>query len=276
MIYLNKLNHYLVVLSLLSGLSFNSFAGNKIPLSLVIDDLGYSLNYGKSALELTGEHTYAIIPDTTYAKRLAELANKNNKEVIMHLPMQSTLNVASSEKSTLNESMTENSLIEKTEKLLLQMPYISGLNNHMGSQLTQLEYIMRPVMETIYKHNPNLYFLDSRTSPKSTAFIAAKRAGLKALKRNVFLDHDSAETSIRYQFNLWIERAKQHKSAIAIGHPTKTTLKVITPLLKEHASRFNFIPLSQYKVPKPQNENKLWPTYLSQWHKAAKTSKPLQ
>ena len=44
-------------------------------LSLVIDDLGYSLSKGRAAIELEGDHTYAIIPDATYSKRLANLAN---------------------------------------------------------------------------------------------------------------------------------------------------------------------------------------------------------
>ena len=71
-------------------------------LSLVIDDLGYSLENGRAAIDLAGDHTYAILPGAVYSKKLARLAHERNKEVILHLPMQSISSDAAHEPNALN------------------------------------------------------------------------------------------------------------------------------------------------------------------------------
>ncbi len=245
---------------------------DKPKLALVIDDLGYSLNYGKKAFELPGDHTFAIIPNSIYAKKLATLGQLQNKELIMHLPMQSTSHTVRHESSTLDSTMSETQLINITQQFLDKMPHIVGINNHMGSHLTQYAYFMRPVMETIFKHNPKLYFLDSRTSAQSKAYIVARRSGLKASKRSVFLDHSDAPADIRYQFKAWLKKAKNGRPAVAIAHPTRSTLSVLEPLLIAEQENYDFVSLSQYQNRK--QELKKWPpTYLSLLHKAAKASK---
>jgi len=55
----------------------------------------------------------------------------------------------------------------------------------------------------------NLFFLDSMTNAKSTAFSIAKEFGLKAAKRDVFLDNDSDRPAkIRKQFDELTRMAK--------------------------------------------------------------------
>lgn len=268
--HLHYVLFYLVSVFLLP---LNAVANDKPKLSLVIDDIGYSLSYGSQAYDLAGDHTYAIIPNSVYAKKLASIGREKQKELIMHLPMQSSSHSVHHEANTLNANMSEATLIETTQNFLNKMPHISGINNHMGSHLTQYDYFMRPVMDTIYKHNPHLYFLDSRTSAKSKAYAVARRSGLKASKRNVFLDHSHAPSDIKYQFNVWLNKAKRGLPAIAIAHPTKNTLSVISPLLKEAQSEYQFEPLSKHF----SNQQKVepWPeTYLSLLHKDAKISKP--
>jgi hypothetical protein len=76
-------------------------------LSLVIDDLGYSLDNGMAAIDLNGNHTYAILPGAAYSQKLAQHAHQQNKEVILHLPMQSINSTAAHEPNALNEAMDE-------------------------------------------------------------------------------------------------------------------------------------------------------------------------
>ncbi len=266
---------HLLLLSSVSTLLFSSlsFGIEKPKLALVIDDLGYSLTYGQQAFELTGKHTYSIIPNSVYAQKLSVIGQQQNKELMMHLPMQSSSNKAHQETNALNAGMNENTLIESTQKLLNDMPHISGINNHMGSYLTKFDYFMRPVMETIFKHNPQLYFLDSRTSAASKAYSVARRSGLKATKRNVFLDHSKAASDIKFQFKVWLKKAQDGHPAIAIAHPTKATLSILAPLLEAEKDNFEFVTLSQYLSKKQESPS--WPhTYLSLLHKDAKTSKP--
>lgn len=215
-------------------------------LSLVIDDLGYSLKQGKAALNLKGNHTYAIIPGTTYGKKLAALASENGREIILHLPLQASNLHAASEANTLTESMDEDELTLNTIAMLSEFPNIKGINNHMGSHLTEIGYFMRPIMESIRAYRTRLYFLDSRTSARSVAYIEARNSGLDSVRRDIFLDnqHTNIE-SIKLQFDRWLKKAQKTGSAIAIGHPHSTTMALLTRELPLIEKDFQFMRISQ-------------------------------
>ena len=214
-------------------------------LSLVIDDLGYSLKNGTAAINLDGDHTYAILPGAVYSLKLAQLAHGRNKEVILHLPMQSISSSAAPEPDALNEAMDEDQLTTNVHSLLAQIPFIRGVNNHMGSHLTEYDFFMRPVMDSIRGYNPGLYFLDSRTSPRSVAYAQARVAGLNSISRDVFLDNEPNPESIRLQLNIWLTKARKHGSAIAIGHPHPNTIDVLRAYLPATDGEFNFMPISK-------------------------------
>jgi len=232
-------------LLLLLAFSGASTADSRPVLSLVIDDLGYSFEHGKQAIDLPGDHTYAILPGTAYSRQLAQHAHQLNKEIILHLPMQSIESTAPQEPGALNEAMDEDQLTSNVHSLLAQIPFISGVNNHMGSLLTEYDFFMRPVMDSIRVYNPSFYFLDSRTSPRSVAYSQAIEAGLESAARDVFLDNDDSLEAIRLQYNTWLTRAREQGSAIAIGHPYANTLEVLQQGLDKAAVEFHFMPVSK-------------------------------
>jgi len=231
-------------LILLLAFSGASAADQRPVLALVIDDLGYSFEYGKAAIELPGAHTYAILPGAVYSKQLAQHAHRLDKEVILHLPMQSISSNAPPEPDALNEAMDENQLTSNVHSLLAQIPFIRGVNNHMGSHLTEFDFFMRPVMASMRSYNPSFYFLDSRTSPRSVAYAQAREAGLRSISRDVFLDNEDSPAAIRLQYDIWLERAREQGWAIAIGHPHPNTLEVLQQRLGEAAAEFHFMPVS--------------------------------
>jgi len=241
---------WLILLLALGG----ARADSRPVLSLVIDDLGYAFEPGKEAIELPGDHTYAILPGAIYSKQLAKYAHRLDKEVILHLPMQSISSAAAREPGALNEAMNEDQLTSNVHSLLGEIPFIRGVNNHMGSHLTEFDFFMRPVMDSIRSYDPSFYFLDSRTSPRSVAFTQAREAGLKSATRDVFLDDDASITAIRLQYNIWLERAREQGSAIAIGHPHKTTLEVLRQNLGKAAAEFEFLPISRLIDDRRQRE----------------------
>lgn len=215
-------------------------------LSLVIDDLGYSLSQGKAAIALRGQHTYAILPTASYSLKLAEIARQQNKEVILHLPMQSINMAINAEPQALHAAMDENQLSENVQSLLARIPGIKGVNNHMGSHLTRYDFFMRPVMDIIRNFNNDLYFLDSRTTTGSVAYTQAIEAGLQSTTRDIFLDNEHENpASIRLQLQLWLTRAREYGSAVAIGHPHANTLSVLNEYLAEMHDEFIFMPISR-------------------------------
>ena len=227
------------------ALAGQAAADQRPVMSLVIDDLGYSLDNGKAAIELEGDHTYAILPGAAYSRELARHAHAHDKEVILHLPMQSISSRAAHEPNALNEAMDEDQLAENVHSLLSSVPHIRGVNNHMGSHLTEFDFFMRPVMDSIRAYNSRLYFLDSRTSPRSVAHAQALDAGLSAIKRDVFLDNEPNLESIRVQYRIWQTKARELGSAIAIGHPFSNTLQVLRENLAAASADYRFMRVSK-------------------------------
>lgn len=251
-----------ILLSILGLFSVSNSGADQSPvLSLVIDDLGYSLQQGRAAIELEGDHTYAIIPGTHYAKKLARHADSLQKEVILHLPLQASNPDAASESNVLHEAMDEDQIASKLSAMLSEIPTIKGVNNHMGSFLTEIDYFMRPIMDGIRIYNPDLYFLDSRTSPRSIAHSEALQSGLASISRDIFLDNDHTNTeSIHFQYQLWLEKARERGHAIAIGHPHSTTVDYLQQHIPKTLKDFRFFSVSkliQKKIAdqqKPSNE----------------------
>jgi len=262
----------LVIAFIVAGWAFPSTA--QPTLALVIDDLGYSQKSANAAFSLPGNHTFAIIPDSSYSFWTALTAQDQQRETILHLPMQSSHNHVAAEPNALNQDMPEQEYIAQVLNYLQQLPGISGVNNHMGSLLTQQRYLMRPLMDTIHQQNPDLVFLDSRTSPNSQAYQAAIEAGLNATRRDIFLDHVAEEAIIREQFKLWLQRSRQSGHALAIAHPHPVSLEVLQELIPEAEKQgFRFVTLSTY-VAELQSDTP-WPRYLSHLQTDSKNSKPL-
>lgn len=242
---LKMLGSHLLIIPLFCLAQF-AVADQRPVLSLVIDDLGYSFEKGQAAINLPGNHTYAIIPGATYSQKLATLAQRKNKEIILHLPLQSSNSEAAMEPNSLNEKMDEDQLTANLHSMLSAIPNIKGINNHMGSHLTEIDYFMRPIMDIIRSYNPGLYFLDSRTTANSVAQTEALNYGLNSISRDVFLDNDYTNIeSIRLQYQIWLQKARERGFAIAIGHPHSTTIKFLRENLPLTQKQFEFVSVSK-------------------------------
>lgn len=251
---INKKNHLSVqntltnnissslLLLLLAFSSLTHAAQSKISrVAIVIDDMGYRYT-DKHALSLPGDITYAFLPHTTYGKKLAVIANSDNHDVLIHIPMESE-NRKKLGPGALTSSMNKAAFNQSLTKSFAEIPFAIGINNHMGSYLTQLYQPMAWTM-TFLKDN-NLLFLDSKTSPHSKAKQAAIDFGVPVKSRQVFLDNNLTDEYISQQFMQLINDAKKYQAAIAIAHPhpeTISTLNRLIPTLKYH--NIELVPLS--------------------------------
>lgn len=212
-------------------------------ISIIIDDMGYRLNLGHRAINLPGALTYSFLPHSPHAALLAKSARQQNKEVMLHLPME-----AESGKNLgpggLTECMSEQKFIKVLESSIKSIPDARGFNNHMGSLLTKSELWMSRLMHKIAS-DKNLYFVDSRTTSQSVAFKVAQAEGLESIKRDIFIDHEESKEFIQQQLKNLIKRAKQKGTALAIAHPKGITLSILEkwlPELAEHGVRL--VPVS--------------------------------
>ncbi|MFY0699445.1 MAG: divergent polysaccharide deacetylase family protein [Bermanella sp.] len=226
---------FLLPLLLLSSFISAACLANTQPharLAIVIDDLGNSLHAGLNAIALPGDVTFAVMPHRKHSKRLAERAARLGKEVILHAPM-SNINGLKLGPGALHASLSEREFKSKLTYSLESIPFATGMNNHMGSQLTTNPVAMMWVMEVLT--DKQLFFLDSRTSAKSVGFITAQTMGLPSASRDIFLDNETDIEHIHLQFKKAITVAEQYGSAIAIGHPYKTTLAYLEHVLPQLA-----------------------------------------
>jgi len=201
-------------------------------IAIIIDDIGHNESRGKRAIDLPAALTFAVIPQTVYGKRLANYAHSSGKEVMVHLPMANTYG-RPMEKLALTHNLTEMEIAEVFETAVSLVPYATGINNHMGSALTQQPQAMAWLMRVVKRHE--FYFVDSRTTHRSVASEIAQLENLNTARRDIFLDNDRSIPAIDKQFKKLLELAKERTSAVAIGHPYPATLDYLSqaiPLLE--------------------------------------------
>ncbi|MEH6346552.1 MAG: divergent polysaccharide deacetylase family protein [Bermanella sp.] len=199
-------------------------------LAIIIDDLGNSLTQGLDAIALPGNITFAVMPHRKYSNKLAQRAGRLGKQVLLHAPM-STVNHRKLGPGALHEGLNEKQLKDRLRFAIHSIPFISGVNNHMGSLLTTQSHAMTWVMEVLKEKE--LFFVDSRTSAQSQGYEIALRKGIDSAKRDIFLDHELDIDHIHQQFKKALTIAQKYGSAIAIGHPHDSTLFYLNKVLPQ-------------------------------------------
>ncbi len=199
-------------------------------IAIVIDDMGQGLQRINDLIGLNSRITVSVLPYLSHSSEVAELANSSGLEVLLHVPMEPhDMKLHNPGDGILHTTMTEDEIRSVLVKDLAEVPYITGMNNHMGSKFTEDLKGMKTVMEVAGKRG--LYFFDSKTTNASVAVDTAKRMGVKNASRNIFLDNNRDEGYITKQFEQLIRIARKKGYAIAIGHPYPETIAVLARVL---------------------------------------------
>lgn len=211
-------------------------------MALVIDDLGRSVAVLDELEQLGVPLSYSVLPFESQTADVVRALAERHAEVLCHLPMEADGD-ADPGPGALLSSMSPLQLRRATERALDAVPVAVGVNNHMGSTLSARRPAMDVVLSVLGQRH--LFFLDSRTSPRSVGYALALEKGIPAAERQVFLDVDPRPEAIRGQFRELLRLADERGAAIAIGHPHPGTLEV----LEEEVSRaqragYRFVPLS--------------------------------
>jgi len=203
-----------------------------VQVSIVIDDLGTDVKLAREVLALPAKITFAVMPGLTQSRKVAELAKQGNREVLIHLPMEYRGKNGKPAPGMLRSDMTPMELLTTVSDDVESVPGAIGINNHEGSSLTENKEAMNFLMAELKARN--LMFLDSFTSAKSVAYATAKEFGLKAAKRDVFLDNEGDNPAyIRKQLDELADLARKNGKAIGIGHPHPVTINELRKWLSE-------------------------------------------
>lgn len=210
-------------------LSFSSYAN----IAIIIDDVGYRAS-DADLLKLPSEITLSVLPHTPHGKKIAERAFARGQEVMLHLPMESIAGQVL-EPGTINAKMDKTQILHTLNQALAELPQVTGVNNHMGSKLTQMQKPMQVIMQALKQRN--LFFVDSRTSGQSVAFSVAKEQGVTAYRRHIFLDNQADKAAILVQLNKVLKLAQKKQTVIAIGHPHPETIAALDEFFKLHSAK---------------------------------------
>ena len=203
-------------------------------LVIIIDDLGHRLSKGQEAADLPGAITLSILPYTRHGDRIARRAHQAGKEIMLHAPMSNLANQPLGA-GGLTPDLSEEEFRATLTAALQQIPHVQGVNNHMGSELTQYRPQMDWLMEELQAQA--LYFVDSRTTSDTVAANVAQEYGLPHLSRQVFLDNEPTREAIDESFNAAVARARKDGLAVVIGHPYRETLDYLAEVLPSLAEQ---------------------------------------
>ncbi|MGB5324137.1 MAG: divergent polysaccharide deacetylase family protein [Pseudomonadales bacterium] len=203
-------------------------------IAIILDDIGNNLPLGRRAVQLPGAITYAVLPHTPLASRLAREALLDNtaKEIVVHMPMQAVSGNRLGP-GGLRATQPREDFQATVRAALDAIPAARGLSNHMGSYLTTLPDRMQWLMEELQRNN--LYYVDNKTARNNKAGAAARSQQVPYIARDIFLDHDPRPEAIEAAFDRAVRVARQRGVAVVIAHPYRNTLDFLEnrlPLLQ--------------------------------------------
>ncbi|HEY9198758.1 MAG TPA: divergent polysaccharide deacetylase family protein [Gammaproteobacteria bacterium] len=235
--------------------------GTTPEIAIIIDDLGGRLDAGRQVIDLPGPVACSFLPYGAHTRQLAVQAHSRNKEVMLHLPME-TVERGSLDAGGLTLDMSERQLVATVQADLARVPHASGINNHMGSLLTRHPGHMLWLVRAL-RQDPRLFFVDSRTTKYTVARQIAYENSVPSVSRDVFLDDDPTAQAVQREFQRLLGLARRNGSALGIGHPHPATLA----LLRQELARLpkhgvKLVPVARL-VQRQQERDSLWRASLS-------------
>lgn len=206
--------------------------GVKPRASIVIDDLGQSLSHLEQLARLKLPLSIAVIPGLPASDRTVVEASRLGIEMLLHQPMEPREETGKNPGGlVLLTAMSADALRAQVRSSIAAVPGLVGVNNHMGSRFTEDAVALDALMAELREHK--LFWLDSRTTAISQGLAVARRSGVPAIGRDVFLDSEVNDGFIRAQVRKLIETARLRGTAVGIGHPHPETIAALRELREE-------------------------------------------
>jgi polysaccharide deacetylase 2 family uncharacterized protein YibQ len=218
----------------------------KKELAIVIDDLGNNMKGTEEILHLPIKLTVAIMPFMPSTKTDAALAYENGHEVIIHLPMEPKKGKKSwLGPRAITSDLSDQEIRERVESAIKDVPHAVGMNNHMGSKITEDERIMKIILQ-VCKENA-LFFLDSQTIANSVVSEVAAQMNVPVLVNNLFFDDVYTPQHIKKQADLLSQQLINREQMIAIGHvgvPGPMTFNVLKEYIPAYQMKAELVSLT--------------------------------
>ena len=153
-------------------------------IALIIDDIGHSLSRARNFLALNIPITFSILPKLTYSTDLSKEIYDRGHEIMLHQPMEPFNPQFDPGPGALYVGYETERIIGILEENIGEMPFASGVNNHMGSKFTSTHREIADALKVI--RDVDLFFIDSMTSHSSHAYETAKKLHMATAYRHIF------------------------------------------------------------------------------------------
>ncbi|WP_431858787.1 divergent polysaccharide deacetylase family protein [Azospirillum sp.] len=217
-------------------------SAGKPVIAVVIDDMGLDRKRSARTVKLPAPLTLAWLPYAQELREQSRAARGAGHELMLHIPMEPSVQADPGPEALLVR-LSRDEIVRRFANALASFDGYVGVNNHMGSRFTADRAAMAPVLAEVQRRG--LLWLDSRTSPSTVAATLAGELKLPFAGRDVFLDNVETVSAVRAQLAKAEAVARQHGSAIAIGHPHDATIEALAVWLPEVKKRgFVLVPVS--------------------------------
>lgn len=184
---------------------------------LVIDDAGLNLAEIQQFMEIPVPMTIAVLPHLKKtAEVCAEINRHADKELILHQPMEAYDATKKTGQGAIYDRTHPAEISKILDRSLASVLGAVGMNNHMGSRVTENGVVMTEVLRYCRAHR--LYFLDSKTAYNSIVPHVAGQQHVHLEARDVFLDIQHDRESVRRAWGATVAKARDNGYVIAIGH----------------------------------------------------------
>ena len=151
---------------------------------------------------------------------------------MLHLPMEpNEYPLINPGPGVLLTSMSPDQLINQLNEDLDAVPFIKGVNNHMGSKMTAIAPQLNQIFSILKKRG--LFFIDSRTTVNTLCGPSANLLQVPFAQKDVFIDHIPKPDFVRKTIRQLIKIAEHHGEAVGIAHPHAVTYEVLHEMLPE-------------------------------------------
>ncbi len=220
--------------------------GAAAKVAIIIDDWGYSTKNCQYLRDIKSHVTVAVLPDLPHSADVIQCAHEAGQEIMLHLPMEPHDNSDKyPEDYVLKTSMSPIKVDSLLTKILDKMPFVDGVNNHMGSKATEDKRLMTTVFKQLKYRG--LFFVDSRVTSKSVCAPLARQMDVPFTARDIFLDNVNERKAIENQLAALARIAKKRGKALAIGHDRSLTLQVIADRIPWFTEQgIELVPVREY------------------------------
>ena len=199
-------------------------------LAVIVDGLGYDPSADAESLRMPEKVTLAVIPFGPSSRRIAQAGRSRGFTVLIHVPMEpESPAVDRTEGFRMRPGMSRDEMDALLSRMMHDVPQAAGASNHMGSAFTADPAAMGTYAALL--RAKGLYLVDSVTTPKSTVLDAARIAGIRAARRDVFLDVDLSPGEMRARWDKAVSIAREKGAAVLVCHGRPETMRFVAGLL---------------------------------------------